>query len=86
MSGGRESVKNYVGDKFRELLNGSFSLIQLYTEDVRIEYIHRLSLVAEETVKKIFHEHNVLTVTRGSLLTMLSVNFKEMQNYHDQHC
>jgi hypothetical protein len=59
MSGGRESEKNYVGEKFRELLNGSFSLIQLYTDDVRIEYIHHLFLVAEKTVKKIFNEHNM---------------------------
>ncbi len=48
-----------LGKSSRELLNGSFSLIQLYTDDVRIEYIHHLFLVAEKTVKKIFHEHNV---------------------------
>jgi hypothetical protein len=38
MRGGRESEKNYVEEKFCELLNGSFSLIQIYTDDVRIEH------------------------------------------------
>jgi hypothetical protein len=59
MSGGIESEKNYVEEKFSELLNGSFSLIQLYTDDVRIEYIHHPFLVAEKTVKKMFHEQEV---------------------------